>query len=153
MGHLQVVILTLGVAIQCAGLFYVSEVWVGERDLVIILVSAMSLLMYIYLLLWVCYNSCTYLSSILSSSGKFHADFDLLSFFLFSRCVGAGGLCGALWLQFYLLLVDLVTDCLLFPPLFGCWWSCLVGSRVVFLPFFFLFIHCHFTRLLSWLYK
>ena len=47
MGHLQVVILTLGVAIQCAGLFCVSEVWVGERDLVTILVSTMSLLMYI----------------------------------------------------------------------------------------------------------
>ena len=47
MGHLQVVILTLGVAIQCAGLFYVCEVWVGERDLVAILVGTMSLLMYI----------------------------------------------------------------------------------------------------------
>ena len=34
MGHLQVVTLTLGVAIQCAGLLYVSKVWVGERDLV-----------------------------------------------------------------------------------------------------------------------
>ena len=42
MGHLQVVILTLVVAIQCAGLFYVSGVWVGERDLVTILVSTMS---------------------------------------------------------------------------------------------------------------
>ena len=47
MGHLQVVILTLGVAIQCAGLFYVREVWVEERDLVTILVSTMSLFMYI----------------------------------------------------------------------------------------------------------
>ena len=47
MGHLQVVILTLGVVIPCAGLFYVSKVWVGERDLVTILASTMSLLMYI----------------------------------------------------------------------------------------------------------
>ena len=39
--------MTLGLAIQCAGLFYVSGVWVAERDLVIILVSTMSLLMYI----------------------------------------------------------------------------------------------------------
>ena len=51
MGHLQVVILTLGVVIPCAGLFYVSKVWVGERDLVTVLVSIISFLMYI-LLLW-----------------------------------------------------------------------------------------------------
>ena len=51
MGHLQVVILALGVAIQCAGLLYVSEAWVGERDLVTILVSTMSLLMYISVVL------------------------------------------------------------------------------------------------------
>ena len=94
----------------------------------------------IYLLLWVCYNSCTILVlSYLVVAEISMQIFDLLSFFLFSRCVGAGGLCGALWLQFYLLLSDLVTDCLLFAPLFGCWWSCLVGSRVMFLPFFFLF--------------
>ena len=51
MGHLQVIILALVVAIQCAGLLYVSEVWVGERDLVTILVSTMSLLMYISIVL------------------------------------------------------------------------------------------------------
>ena len=55
MGHLQVVILTLGVAIQCEGLFYVSEVWVGERDLVTILVSTMSLT-YVYIY---CYGHVT----------------------------------------------------------------------------------------------
>ena len=47
MGHLQVVILAFGVAIQCAGLLYVSEVWVGERDLVTILVGIISIPMYI----------------------------------------------------------------------------------------------------------
>ena len=47
MGHLQVVILTLGVVIPCAVLFYVSKVWVGEQDLVTTLASTMSLLMYI----------------------------------------------------------------------------------------------------------
>ena len=35
----------------CAGLLYVSEVWMGERDLVTILVSTSSLLMYIYIVL------------------------------------------------------------------------------------------------------
>ena len=35
MGHLQVVILTFGVAIQCAGFFIFVWVWAGERDLVI----------------------------------------------------------------------------------------------------------------------
>ena len=53
MGHLQVVIFTLGVAIQCAGLFYVSDVWVVERDLVTILVSTMSLLTYISIVMGV----------------------------------------------------------------------------------------------------
>ena len=47
MGHLQVVILTFGVAIQCAGLFYVCKGVGGERDLVTILVSIVSFLMYI----------------------------------------------------------------------------------------------------------
>ena len=32
---------------------------------------------------------------------------------------------------------DLVTGCLLFPPLFGCWWSCLVWCSVVWCFFFF----------------
>jgi len=51
------------------------------------------------------------LSSVLSINGcNFHTDFDLLSFFLFIRCVGMGGLCGALRLQFYMLFSDLVTS-------------------------------------------
>ena len=39
--------LTFGVAIQCTGLFYVCKGLGGERDLVTILVSTISYLMYI----------------------------------------------------------------------------------------------------------
>ena len=110
MGHLQIVILTLRVAIQCAGLFYVSMVWVGERDLVTILASTMSLLMHISIvmdMLQFMYLILVLLHLVVAES---HADVDLLSFFLFTRCVEMGGLCGVLRMQFYLLLSDLVTD-------------------------------------------
>ena len=89
--------------LKCAGLFYVREVWVGERDLVIMLVSTMSLLMYISIVMdMLQFMYCTYLNFILSSSGRdFHADFDLLSFFWFSRCVWAGGFMVRFGCSFY----------------------------------------------------
>ena len=51
MGHLQVVILTFGVAIQYAGYFMFVRVWAGERDLVTVLLSTISFLC-TYMLLW-----------------------------------------------------------------------------------------------------
>ena len=72
------------------------RVWAGERGLVTILVSTISYLMYISVVMDYVKISVLNLSSILSSNGcNFHTDFDL-SFFLFIRCVGMGGLCGAL---------------------------------------------------------
>ena len=78
------------------------RVWAGERDLVTILVSTISFLMYISVVMDCVTVRVLNLSSILSSNGcNFHTDFDLLSFFLFIRCVGTGGLCGALRLQVF----------------------------------------------------
>jgi len=72
-GHLQVVILTFGVAIQCAGLFYVYKGLGGERDLVTILVSTISFLMYIYVVMDYVTIRVLNLSAILSSNGcNFH---------------------------------------------------------------------------------
>ena len=62
-----------------------------ERDLVTILVSTISFLMYISVVMDYVVIRVLNLSSILSSNGcNFHTDFDLLSFFLFIRCVGMG---------------------------------------------------------------
>jgi hypothetical protein len=59
------------------------RVWAVERDLVTILVSAISYLMYISVIMD--YVTILNLSSILSSNScNFHTDFDLLSFFLFT---------------------------------------------------------------------
>ena len=86
------------------------RVWAGERDLVTILVSAISFLKYISVIMD--YVTILNLSSNLSSNGcNFHTDFDLLSFFLFIRCVGMGGLCGAL----------VVLDCLCSTQRFLCY--------------------------------
>ena len=70
------------------------RVWAGERDLVTILVSTISFLMYIYVVMDYVAIRVLNLNSILSSNGcNFHTDFDLLSLFLFICCVGTGGLC------------------------------------------------------------
>jgi hypothetical protein len=82
------------------GYFVFVRVWAGERDLVTILVSTISYLMYISVVMDCVTVRVLNLSSILSSNGcNFLRDFDLLSFFWFIRCVGMGGLCGVLRLQ------------------------------------------------------
>ena len=60
--------ITFGVAIQCAGLFYVCKGWAGERDLVTILVSIISFPMYISVVMEYVKICVLNLSSILSSN-------------------------------------------------------------------------------------
>jgi len=77
------------------------RVWAGERDLVTILVSTISFLMYMSDVMEYVTIRILNLSSVLSSNGcNFHTDYDLFSFFLYTRCVGRVVLCGVLQLQF-----------------------------------------------------
>ena len=60
------------------GYFMFVRVWAGERDLVTILVSTISFLMYISVVMDYVTIRVLNLSSILSSTGcNFHTDFDL----------------------------------------------------------------------------
>ena len=66
------------------GYFMFVRVWAGERDLITILASIISYLMYISVVMDCVTVRLLNLSSILSTNGcNFHIDFDLLSFFLF----------------------------------------------------------------------
>ena len=67
------------------------RVLAGERDLITILVSIISILMYISVVMKYVTIRVLNLSSILSSDGcNIHTEFELLTFFLFSRCEETG---------------------------------------------------------------
>ena len=85
MGHLQVVILTFGVAIQCAGLFYVcTGLGGGTRSRYYTSkYHKLSYVLYISVVMDCVTVRVLNLTSILSSNGcNFYTDFDFLSFFL-----------------------------------------------------------------------